>query len=121
MQTGVIIFGAGVINGAIYVVGSIANGIIFPFTSYPMRPKNLIIERYNPEEDMWERVTIITSSCENAGVAVLDNVIYVVGGAMEFVSLDSCQKYDLESDTWSDIASELFCSNSKCDVNAESA
>lgn len=47
----------------------------------------------------------------DVGVAVLDNVLYAVGGSgYDFDELanvfNACEKYDVETDTWSQIASK---------------
>lgn len=41
------------------------------------------------------------------GVAVLDDVLYVIGGSKNYLhSLRSCEKYDVETNKWSRIASK---------------
>lgn len=43
--------------------------------------------------------------CEG-GVGVLNDVLYAVGGSSRLADLDSCEKYDANTNTWSTIASK---------------
>lgn len=70
-----------------------------------LSPK-LSVDRYNPEENRWTRVAFMTSARLCAGVAVLNNVLYVIGGSNGSDLLKTCEKYDPETNIWTPIASK---------------
>lgn len=64
------------------------------------------IEKYNPIEEKWTRIADMNSRRIDAGVGVLNNVLYVVGGCDGSAALNSCEKYDADTNTWSTIGSK---------------
>lgn len=57
--------------------------------------------------DKWTRVAGMNKRRAGAGVAVINNVLYVVGGSPDHKnSHKSCEKYDVETNTWEFIASK---------------
>lgn len=55
------------------------------------------VDRYNPGTNRWTRVANMTSARLGAGVAVLGNVLYVVGGSNGSELMKTCEKYDAEN------------------------
>lgn len=64
------------------------------------------VERYNPEKNSWTRIADMISRRSGAGVGVLENVLYAVGGHDGPLVRKSCEKYSSDTDTWSAIAGE---------------
>ncbi|KAK5975727.1 Kelch repeat type 1 domain containing protein [Trichostrongylus colubriformis] len=70
------------------------------------------VERLDPGESnpSWQRVTSMTKRSCGLGVAVLDNLLYAVGGIGEGGILSSAERYDPATNEWSnDVASMLTC------------
>ena len=84
---------ANVVNGKIYVIGG---GQRTPNDDFDVN------EVYDPETDTWTTKTPIPVGVGYYASAVVDNKIYIIGGAVG-VSLN--QIYDTETDTWSSGAS----------------
>ena len=85
---------ANVVNGKIYIIGGGRRG--------PQDNNFVINEVYDPTTDTWTTKTALPTGIEDYTSAVVDNKIYIIGGAVE-VALN--QIYDPETDTWSSGAS----------------
>lgn len=62
------------------------------------------MEVYDPSRNEWKMLGSMTSSRSNAGVAVLDESIYAVGGFDGNDFLNTVEVYNLEMDKWNDCA-----------------
>lgn len=62
------------------------------------------MERYNTEANTWKRVADMNARRSGAGVGVVDNVLYAIGGHDGPLVRKSCEKYNVETDSWSTIA-----------------
>lgn len=65
------------------------------------------MERYDPDKNSWTRIADMISRRSGAGVGVLDNVLYAVGGHDGPLVRKSCEKYNAETDTWSTISGKV--------------
>ena len=83
---------ANVVDGKIYVIGG---GQKSPNTNLTPTAVN---EVYDPETDTWTTKASIPTVVEYHTSAVLDNKIFIMGGA---VNVNLNQIYDTETDTWS--------------------
>ncbi|KAK5971125.1 Ring canal kelch protein variant 1 [Trichostrongylus colubriformis] len=84
----------------LYVVGGVCNGDAVDS-----------VERLDPGEPnpSWQRVASMTKRRGGHGVAVLDNLLYAVGGRNKEI-LSSIERYDPATNEWSnDVASMLTC------------
>lgn len=71
-------------------------------------PPIFSVERYDLEEDKWTRVARLNSGRANASVAVVNDVLYVIGGTDGREDFNTCEKYDVRTNTWSDISSKYW-------------
>ncbi len=102
LPTGRSAFSTAVVEGKIYVIG----GTLFENES--SGPFGLpTVEVYNPENNSWKKVADMPTPRSNAGAAVVDGKIYVVGGLaatdrrMESNKiLKVVEVYDPQTDTW---------------------
>ena len=83
---------ANVVDGKIYIIGG---GEKTPNTNLTPTAVN---EVYDPEEDKWTTLEPIPNPVNYHTSAVVDNKIYIMGGA---VNVNLNQIYDVETDTWS--------------------
>ncbi|KAL1498249.1 hypothetical protein ABEB36_009079 [Hypothenemus hampei] len=62
------------------------------------------IECYNPEKDVWEVITKIPTPRYHAGIVLVDNKIYFIGGFQSDTMIDkdpaNIEYYDIEDQTW---------------------
>ena len=102
LPTGRSAFSAAVVDGKIYVIG----GTLFENES--SGPFGLsTVEVYDPHNNSWKKVADMPTPRSNAGAAVVDGKIYIVGGfaatdrRMESTKiLKVVEVYDPQTDTW---------------------
>jgi N-acetylneuraminic acid mutarotase len=76
--------------------------------------------KFDAEHDSWSELAPLHFARTNAGVCAVGGKLYVVGGHSESL-LDSVERYDEVSNTWTSVAPlpmatdsmRLFCSNKK--------
>uniref|UniRef100_A0A3Q3GS94 Kelch-like ECH-associated protein 1b n=1 Tax=Kryptolebias marmoratus TaxID=37003 RepID=A0A3Q3GS94_KRYMA len=61
------------------------------------------LSRYDPERDQWHLVAPMLTRRIGVGVAVINRLLYAVGGYDGTTFLDSVECYDPETDTWSEV------------------
>lgn len=66
------------------------------------------VERYNVEMNTWTKVAEMNARRSGAGVGVVDNVLFAIGGHDGPLVRKSCEKYNVETDTWTMIAGQCF-------------
>lgn len=117
--------GVGVVNSDVYAVGGYdgscrecLSSLVHMFSicwkakkkivwnSYLWFSSTTSVERYNPEKNTWSRIADMISRRSGAGVGVLENVLYAVGGHDGPLVRKSCEKYNSETNTWSTIGGE---------------
>lgn len=95
-------FSTAVVDGKIYVIGGtlLENESSGPFGLST-------VEVYNPHNNSWKKIADMPTPRSNAGAAVVDGKIYVVGGLaatdrrMESTKiLKVVEVYDPQTDTW---------------------
>lgn len=57
-------------------------------------------ESYDPFTHEWNVVAKLNTPRHRLGVAVLDGWIYAVGGSDGMIHLNSMERYDIETNTW---------------------
>lgn len=67
------------------------------------------VERYNPSNDTWNKVADMSARRSGAGVGVLNNVLYAVGGHDGPSVRKTVEAYDPESNSWKSVADMTFC------------
>lgn len=67
------------------------------------------VERYNPTTDSWSKVTEMSARRSGAGVGVLNNILYAVGGHDGPLVRKSVESYNPETNAWSPVADMSFC------------
>lgn len=67
------------------------------------------MERYNSETDTWSQVAEMTARRSGAGVGVLNNILYAVGGHDGPLVRKSVEAYDPETNKWHSVADMSFC------------
>lgn len=65
------------------------------------------MEAYDPSRNEWRMLGSMTSSRSNAGVAMLGDVIYAVGGFDGNDFLNTLEVYNPETDEWNDCTNAL--------------
>jgi len=93
--------GAAVVEGLLYVVGG-RDGSNY-LDSNPLDSSYLnSVERYDQDADSWTEVAPMTYRRYGAGVAVVEGVLYAVGGRSNSTGsvLNSVEKYDQMNDKW---------------------
>jgi len=91
MQQARLVFGVVVVDGKIYAIGGVSDGVGIMGTN----------EWYDPVTDIW--VTLTSMPTPRAGFAIVEyqNKIYCIGGyAADKVLLDVNEVYDIVSDSW---------------------
>ncbi|MGN7413413.1 Kelch repeat-containing protein [Paenibacillus sp. SAF-068] len=58
------------------------------------------VEVYDTLTDSWETVSGLTIARSWSGVAILDGMIYVIGGADNSKILSTVERYDIKNDKW---------------------
>lgn len=64
------------------------------------KPLLVFVCRYDPQKKQWSHVSSMSSPRSTAGVAVLEDKLYVVGGRDSNSCLNSMECYDPHTDTW---------------------
>ncbi|KAJ8983805.1 hypothetical protein NQ317_008931 [Molorchus minor] len=86
--------GGAFLNGTFYAVGGRNNT---PGNSYDSD----WVDRYNPVKDQWRPCSPMLKSRNRVGVAVMDGLLYAVGGSEGLIYHNSVECYDPEADRWS--------------------
>lgn len=76
--------------------------------SFFLRIDRISVERYNTEANTWTRISDMIARRSGAGVGVLENVLYAVGGHDGPLVRKSCEKYNSDTDTWAAIAGDYL-------------
>ncbi|EEB16492.1 conserved hypothetical protein [Pediculus humanus corporis] len=63
------------------------------------------VDRYNPLTDTWSPCSSLSVPRNRVGVAVMDELLYAVGGSAGLEYHRSVEKYDPEEDQWTTVAS----------------
>lgn len=64
----------------------------------------LVLHRYDPEQDQWQLVAPMLTRRIGVGVAVINRLLYAVGGFDGTNRLSSCECYNPEKDEWKTMA-----------------
>uniref|UniRef100_A0A3Q2DDE8 Kelch-like ECH-associated protein 1b n=1 Tax=Cyprinodon variegatus TaxID=28743 RepID=A0A3Q2DDE8_CYPVA len=64
---------------------------------------HVMSHRYDPERDQWQLVAPMLTRRIGVGVAVINRLLYAVGGYDGNTFLDSVECYDPETDSWSEV------------------
>jgi N-acetylneuraminic acid mutarotase len=98
-------------GGFLYVIGGGNSGVALP---------DLV--RYDPVLDAWTTLTPMNTARAGATAAVIDDAIFVIGGRQSTGGpcsggpyLNTVEKYDIDTDTWSPVAPLL---NGRSDLAA---
>ena len=67
------------------------------------------VERYNPSTDTWTQIAEMSARRSGAGVGVLDNILYAVGGHDGPLVRKSVEAYDPATNTWRPVGDMAFC------------
>lgn len=67
------------------------------------------VERYCPETDTWQTVAEMTARRSGAGIGVIDDQLYAVGGHDGPLVRKSVEVYNPISDTWRPVADMNLC------------
>lgn len=63
-----------------------------------------VVERYSPKENLWRDVAPTLTTRSGLGAAVLDDQLYIFGGASDTlfgsVVLSTVERYDATADSW---------------------
>ena len=88
-------------RGVLYVAGGY-NGISSCLNS---------VERFNPSRHTgkWSRVASMNVTRSMAGLSKLQRCIYAIGGYDGACDLQSCERYNVEEDSWAPIADMSTC------------
>lgn len=82
----------------IYVMGGEVN---------PGRCTVRTVEKYNPTSNTWCEVSPMSTTRRGLGAAILDSILYVVGGSDGIAALNQVEQYDPCSDKWTPAASMI--------------
>jgi N-acetylneuraminic acid mutarotase len=72
---------------------------------YPDGSASQAFWRYDPVLDFWQEMATMHTPRSELGLAMLDGHVYAVGGWEGSSRLDSVERYDPDSNTWSSLAS----------------
>lgn len=67
------------------------------------------VERYDPSADTWHCVAEMRLRRSGAGVGVLNNILYAVGGHDGPSIRKSVEAYNEETNTWRSVSDMNFC------------
>ena len=67
------------------------------------------VECYDPEADSWSTVAEMSARRSGAGVGVLDNLLYAVGGHDGPIVRKSVEVYDPSTSSWRSVADMATC------------
>ncbi|XP_065223954.1 kelch-like protein diablo [Planococcus citri] len=82
------------------LVASGKNNLYLAGGEYPDGKVSMAFWRYDPVLDIWQEMAPMTTPRSEFGLAVLDGYIYAVGGWEGSYRLDSMERYDPNSNTW---------------------
>lgn len=85
----------GVVNGFLYAVG----GHDAP-ASNPCASRFDCVERYDPATDTWTQVACLSVGCDSAGVSLLGDRLFCVGGYDGQTYLNLVHAYDPQTNEW---------------------
>ena len=90
--------GIGCINGKIFAIGG-------AISSAYDSPPSKIVEVYDIEKDLWERISDFPIAITVMGIATIDGRIFVIGGQTrndkgEDIPIAHVYTYDLDNDKW---------------------
>ncbi|XP_063614176.1 kelch-like protein 5 isoform X1 [Penaeus indicus] len=91
--------GVGVVNGFLYAVG----GHDAP-ASNPCASRFDCVERYDPATDTWTQVACLSLGCDSAGVSLLGDRLFCVGGYDGQTYLNLVHAYDPQTNEWTQMA-----------------
>jgi len=63
------------------------------------------VDRYNPMTDQWRPCSPMSVPRNRVGVAVMDGLLYAVGGSAGVEYHNSVECYDPDQDTWTSVKS----------------
>lgn len=91
--------GVGVVNGYLYAVG----GHDAP-ASNPCASRFDCVERYDPATDTWTQVACLSIGCDSAGVSLLGDSLFCVGGYDGQTYLNLVHSYDPSTNEWTQMS-----------------
>lgn len=62
------------------------------------------LQRYHPETEEWESLAPLSASRSGFGAAVMDGMLYLVGGCNSFSKVSTTDKYDPDRNRWTQVA-----------------
>lgn len=65
------------------------------------------VERYDTRIKKWSRIADMNARRSGAGVGVLGNTLYAIGGHDGPLVRRSAEKYNADDDTWTEIAGNI--------------
>ena len=91
---------AGVVcfQGHLYVIGGEAS----------TKTRLSSVLKYNPETDLWHRVSPLSISRSSVCAVADSKSLYVIGGNSSTGYLDIAERYDPDADSWSEIPSTIW-------------
>lgn len=92
------------LNAQVSIIGD-GNGYVYAYSSGTTSPYPSYFSRFKISDNTWETRAVPQYARRYAGLARVDNFIYLIGGLLsDGSSANICQKYDLNTNTWSLIA-----------------
>lgn len=67
------------------------------------------LEAYDARADCWVTVSTEKICCSDHGAAVLNNFVYLIGGSLNEIHLNTVQRFDLITCTWNRVAPMNYC------------
>ena len=67
------------------------------------------VKKYDPERNIWTAVTDMGYRRSGAGVGVLNNILYAVGGHDGPMVRKSVEAYDPETNEWHSVSDMAYC------------
>ncbi len=61
-------------------------------------------QRYNPRTDEWTTVAPLPIQRSGFGSAVVDSMLFLVGGCNNLCKVNTVDRYDPETDSWTSVA-----------------
>ncbi|XP_015115676.1 kelch-like ECH-associated protein 1 isoform X1 [Diachasma alloeum] len=95
--------GGAFLKGMFYAVGGRNNSPGSRLAPCDNRYDSDWVDRYNPVNDQWRPCAPMSVPRNRVGVAVMDGLLYAVGGCSGTLYHNSVECYDPETDTWSNI------------------
>jgi kelch-like protein 2/3 len=93
------------------VIGSGSNARLYAVGGYDGSSRQCLssVEFYNPDTDSWTPAPDMISRRSGAGVGVLDNLLYAVGGHDGPIVRKSVEMYNPATNTWTCVADMSTC------------